>query len=218
MSLRTVILLVLAALVGAARGVELSAGTNALVLAVTTNHCIPCALSGRVTVVFADVVTLFQQPDVLDLIQEEYARQLPAGVQPEFAVKPCGTNVWSYVNKDRQYSEIHEISRVTAPDGRGIDLVYYSRGQRFFGPFRAAIAVRLTPDGDDGALYAVRVWAFPEGAFPRFFARHLGLVERYFREKTVGLTALTVRIATGLSERLAGRRQAATAAGRTGDG
>jgi hypothetical protein len=207
--MKTRMVFLLCAFVGVGlRADELSAGTSELVLSVTTNHYIPCGLTGRIDIAFADAVTMFQQPDLLDLIQTEYARQLPKGEKPEFTIKSCGTNAWSYVNKDKQYSEIHEISRAVTASNDCVDLVYYSRGKRFFGWFRAAIAVRLTRADAESSAYEVKVWAFPESTVSRFFARHLGLVEDYFREKTDSMTALTVKISHGLMQRLSSLRTA----------
>lgn len=202
-----VLLLLLSA--GVLRAAPLDPGTDPRVQSVTTNHFIPCTLTGRVDIVFEDAVTMFRQPDVLDLIQKEYALQLPKGEKPEFTIKPCGTNQWSYVNKDKQYSEVHEISRIIAADAQSVDLVYYSRGQRSFGWFRAAIAVRMTRAGAASSDYEVKVWAFPESSFSRFFARHLGLVEDYFEDKTSSMTELTVKISRGLTRRLAARAETA---------
>lgn len=193
---------------GITHAAPLDAGTDPRVMSVTTNHYIPCGLTGRIDIAFADAVTMFSQPDLLDLIQTEYARQLPKGEKPEFTVKSCGTNQWSYVNKDKQYSEVHEISRAVAQAGDAVDLVYYSRGKRFFGWFRAAIAVRLTRADAGGSNYEVKVWAFPETGVTRFFARHLGLVESFFNDKTAEITALTVKISRGLAQRLSGLQTA----------
>lgn len=146
---------------------------------------------------------------MLDLIQREYALQLPAGEQPEFTIKPCGTNRWSYVNKENQHSEVHEISRIVAADGGSVEIVYYTRGKRFFGWFRAAIAIRISSADANSTAYDVRLCAFPESSFSRFFARHLGLVEKFFRDKSDFMTKLTINLSRGLIVRMAENHQTA---------
>lgn len=161
-------------------------------------HFIPCRSTGEVGVAIGELVQLFSHSNLVDHIQSEYARQLPAGEQPEFVVQPDGTNRWHYVNKSGHRSEIHELARASDERTGEVEVIYYSRGRRFFGDFRALIQVRITGGAAGRSRYAAEVWAYPESALPRFFARHLGLVESFFRDKTRELTELSVRICDGL--------------------
>lgn len=161
-------------------------------------HHIPCQSTGEVSVAIGELVRLFSHSNLVDHIQSEYARQLPAGERPEFVVKPDGSNRWHYVNKSGHRSEIHELARASDARAGVVEVIYYSRGRRFFGDFRALIHVRIVGEGSGASRYTAAVWAYPESALPRFFARHLGLVESFFRDKTRELTELSVRICDGL--------------------
>ena len=166
---------------------------------VLESHYIPCASTGEVRVAIGELVRLFNHSNLVDHIQSAYARQLPAGERPEFVVQTDGSNRWHYVNKSGQHSEIHELARTQDARAGVVEVVYFSRGRRFFGDFRALIHVRIVGDGGSGfSRYESQVWAYPESALPRFFARHLGLVESFFRDKTSELTELSVRICDGL--------------------
>lgn len=167
-----------------------------LVEGVLSQHYIPVDLAATVPVPFAVVTHLFEQDDILDLIQEEYARLLPPGDQPEFVVQQDGLNRWSYVNRNNQPSVITELFRDTARPGEA-EAVFHTAGKRFFGDFEALTHVRLYEAGD-ASRYVVKVYAYPASRAVRFFARHLGLVRRYFEEKTMELSSLTAEIAGGI--------------------
>ncbi len=173
---------------------------NEDVQSVMTSRYIHVTLDDGIGVAYERALQLFEQPDILALVQEEYARQLEGEEEPEFVVQSDGPGSWSYENRKGQVSEIREIFRDLQPDASR--LIYYTRGERFFGWFRALTDVRIRPDPDQpGACrYDVDVYAYPEVAVARFFARHLGLVERYFNRKTGDVTELTVRICNGLFE------------------
>ena len=51
---------------------------------------------------------------------------------------------------------------------------------------------------EDACTYKVIVYAYPENAVSRFFARHLGIAERYFHQKTKDITALSIAISKHL--------------------
>ena len=56
------------------------------------------------------------------------------------------------------------------------------------------IALSLKWTEDDICHYDVAVYAFPERAFTRFFARHLKLIERFFRKRTDVIGQLIVAV------------------------
>ena len=151
---------------------------------------------GMVPVNFCSAVSILQEPSFLDRVQEEYERTLPLGSRPEFTVQRSATNAWFYINKKQERTDIAEVgSRITGTET--FDLAYYTQGRRFFGTYQALVHIRLARCGDETG-YTVAVYAYPENGFCRFFARHLQLVEKYFREKTGEISETAVRISTRL--------------------
>lgn len=139
------------------------------------------------------VQALFGRSDFLDTVQQAYADLLEEGEKPEFVVEQRATGHWAYVNKRGHHSEIRELYRLCAPR-EGAHLVLYAEGERFFGRFRAVIEMEVVPVDDKSVSYRVKVYAYPENVVSRFFARHLGLAERFFRDKTDEMTDLVCRI------------------------
>lgn len=151
---------------------------------------------GMVPVSFCSAVSVLQQPAFLTRVQEEYEKTLPAGKSPEFIIQQSATNAWFYINKKQERTDITEVAgRITGADT--FDLAYYTQGCRFFGTYQALIHVRLTGSGNS-TDYTVAVYAYPENGFSRFFARHLQLVEKYFRSKTGEISAIAVQISKRL--------------------
>lgn len=172
--------------------------SHPLVRSVLDQHYIPVTLSGKVEVDFGVALYLFQREDILCKVQEEYARQLPPGELPEFVVEHQPPDRWSYVNRKNQPSEITEISRSMDEAGQ-LDVLYHVSGRRFFGEFESLVYVRVVSDAEGASTsYDVQVYAYPKVAVSRFFARHLNLIERYFRGKTTEVTELTVTICRGI--------------------
>jgi hypothetical protein len=184
-------------LVGTALGAETAGYTNhPLVRSVFDAHYIKVDGEGRVAVPFAEALSLFERDDLLDEVQGAYARLLPPGETPEFVIHQRASNHWYFVNKNSQTSTIHEVHRLVEPD-HSAHLVYYSDGRRFFGDYRSVIDIRVMGDGEgDGVAsrYEVAVYAYPVNSFSRFFARHLGVVETFFRGKTDEISLLSVEI------------------------
>lgn len=161
-------------------------------------HHIKVSGSGRVEIPFNDAVHLLQRPDLLDVVQASYARILPEGQTPEFVIQPEGHGRWSFVNRHNQTSVIEEIHRKIEPDGRA-HVVYYSEGRRFFGDYRSVVDIAVSAELDEGSRYEVIVYAYPLNSVSRFFARHLGVVERFFRDKTKEITSISVSICRDLA-------------------
>jgi hypothetical protein len=172
---------------------KIPAEDHALVKAVMDQSYIPVSLAGSVAVPFATAIFLFQQDNMLDRVQLEYGRLLPEGEKPEFVVQQESTNRWSYVNRKNQESVITEVYRNLANQNTA-ELLYHTTGKRFFGDFEALTHVTLRREENNETRFTLRVYAYPKVAVSRFLARHLGLVERYFADKTDELTALTVNI------------------------
>lgn len=153
---------------------------------------------GTVPVSIQSAISVLQQPAFLTRVQEEYEKMLPPGRRPEFTVQQSATNIWFYINKKQERTDITEVASRQG-GGDMFDLAYYTQGRRFFGLYQALIHIRLTGIGNS-TKYTVAVYAYPENNFSRFFARHLQLVEKYFRSKTGEVSDVAVRISTRLCD------------------
>jgi len=193
MNVRAIVLMML--LDGTLAGAAAAADYRALPLyqSVATAHVIRVEGEGVVEVAYPTAQALFEKDDILDAVQEAYAALLPEGERPEFEVVSGGDRTWSYVNRHGERSRVVELHRDIRPEERAF-LVYFTEGERFFGSFRAVIEITVTPTDAASSRYDVRVLAYPERSVSRFFARHLGIAERFFRSKTREVTDLTVTI------------------------
>lgn len=173
-------------------------------------HAPSAALLGKNTIVVhragtlaidpTDACALLARTNLLDLVQQQYARQLPAGQSPEFTIQHTGTNSYAYVNRHGQQSQVTEVGRQPLA-GDGFAILVHALGERDFGTFESLTYVTVVPTTDPGKCrYEVVVHAYPYGCVRRFLARHLGLVERYFRSKTTEMEALVTNLCLALHE------------------
>lgn len=153
---------------------------------------------GTVPVSIQSAVPVLEQPGFLTRVQEEYEKLLPPGKRPEFTVQQSSSNTWFYINQKQERTDITETASCMSGDGI-FNLAYYTQGRRFFGFYQAVIHIRLAGTGDS-TVYTVAVYAYPENGISRFFARHLQLVEKYFRSKTGEISALAVQISARLCQ------------------
>ncbi len=164
-----------------------------------TNNCIRVDLTGKLDVEMSAIVHLLSRDNLLEEIQREYAVILPAGEKPEFEIKLAASNHYYYVNAKEQRSDIVEVSRQEVEQGR-MRGAYYTSGRRFFGQFEAITIIDIHQNEQNDVIYDVHVLAYPHVAISRFFARHLGLIERYFVSKSQELESLTVAICRNMVE------------------
>lgn len=151
---------------------------------------------GTVPVRFSSAISVFKQDDFLSRVQEEYGKILPVAQSPEFIIQQSATNVWFYINKKQERTDITEVAG--GPSGtEAYDLVYYTAGRRFFGRYQALIHIHLARR-EDKTAYTVAVYAYPENGCCRFFVQHLPPVENYFRSKTGELTKTAVQLCAHL--------------------
>ena len=173
--------------------------------ALLTKHTIPVHRTGTLAINPADACALLARTNLLDLVQQQYARQLPAGQSPEFVVRNTGTNTYAYVNRHGQHSKITEVGRLPLA-GDGFAILFYTCGERDFGSFESLAAITVAPLPEAGhCRYEVIVHAYPHGRVRRFIARHLRLVERYFRDKTSEMETLITDLCRALCAHEAGR-------------
>ncbi len=165
-----------------------------------TKHTIPVRRTGTLALAPADACALLARTNLLELVQQQYARQLPAGQSPEFVVRLTGTNTYAYVNRHGQRSEITEVGRMRLV-GDGVAALFYVFGERDFGTFESLTYITVAPAPKAGICrYEVVVHAYPHGRVLRFITRHLGLVERYFRDKTSEMEALITKLCQALCQ------------------
>lgn len=155
-----------------------------------------------VPVEFERALTEFLRDDALTNVQREYMRLLPEGEVPEFTIRELAGKAYCYTNKHGRTSRVWEIAKAAREAG-AFDVVYYARGERFFGWFRAVIhlSAARTPGGE--VTYRLDVYAQPESALQRFVVTRLGLVTAYFQSKTEVVADLAEQICTGLCTRAA---------------
>lgn len=157
-------------------------------------------IEGEVPVSYAKAVMLFERPAFLQDIQDAYAEELAEDGTPEFTIHQTSSNTYFYVNKNGERTDIEEVVRKTTEDGSAMDLVFYSTGKRSFGNYRALIHAHMVSFGTNTTHFKAVVYAYPENAVGRFLARHLGIVERYFRGKTGEMTGIITTIAQRMCE------------------
>lgn len=153
--------------------------------------------SGEVPVPFDQALAVFAQSNLLGRVQQEYCELLTDDGKPEFAINQTSTNTYFYVNREGERTDITEVLR-RQTGGDTFDIVLYSAGKRFFGHYEAVIHVQLARSAEGATDYTAVVYAYPENAFSRFFARHLNLVERYFAKKTNQMAGIVTTISCSL--------------------
>jgi hypothetical protein len=169
------------------------AAHHAPALALLARNTIEVEGRGTLPVDFHAALRVLSRSNLLDRVQEEYARSLPEGRQPEFVLHPAGSNTWKFVNRHGQHSEVCEVARVPVPSN-ALAVVFYAKGERFFGLFESLTFIRAASDDRGRIAYTVRVLAYPHQPVCRFVIRHLGFVERFFQEKTKELEGVSARI------------------------
>ncbi|MBN2703388.1 MAG: hypothetical protein JXR23_04170 [Pontiellaceae bacterium] len=155
-------------------------------------------VSGNIAVEFDQALRVLKKDSLLQDIQAAYGELLPENEAPEFTIYTSSTNAYYYINKKGERTDIEEVVRRKTSDD-SFEMVYYSYGKRFFGKYKAVIHVCIKRDMTSGmVMYDASVYAYPENAFSRFFARHLGLVEDYFEDKTDEMTGIITSISQSL--------------------
>jgi hypothetical protein len=147
---------------------------------------------GRVEIAFQDAVDILDREDLLTAIQLGYAALLPEGETPEFTVTKTGPGTYHYVNRKGQETSIEEVMTQTVPE-KSVEVALYSEGTRFFGPYQSLCQIRVVPAGEGQVDYQVTVYARPDSAAVRLFAR-VTPVELYFRHKLNEMTGLVIAV------------------------
>lgn len=180
-----VVLLALAALARAEVAPRLVATNYPLTAAILSNNCIVVSATGQIAVAWSSAQGMLGRQRLLDDVQRAYAASLPAGKKANFTIvaRPGSTNVWHYINKDNEPSDITEVARF-GPEADCAELLFRVEGERFFGNFQVVLALRAWPDGKGQTKYRADIWAYPMNGAVRFFVRQLGLIERFFRKRT----------------------------------
>lgn len=154
---------------------------------------------GQVPVNYEQALEVLQDPGLMVNVQDAYCRLIDEDGEPEFSIRQTSSNAYFYVNRKGERTDITEVIRRETSDS-SFDIVYFSAGQRFFGEYQALIHVRITAEEESNTRYTASVYAYPENAVSRFFARRLGLVKRYFKKKTEHMTEIITAISCSLCE------------------
>ncbi|MBN2161967.1 MAG: hypothetical protein JXR25_08375 [Pontiellaceae bacterium] len=158
--------------------------------------------AGTVPVPFSKALVLIETPTLLNDVQNAYrGLMMDEGEEPEFTIQQNSTNTYFYVNRDGERTDITEVLRRRTAEN-AFDIVYYSKGERFFGDYQAVIHVQVSPSGATNSTYAASVYAYPENAVSRFFARRLGLVKRFFKKKTAEMSGIITAITCSLCDQV----------------
>ncbi len=165
---------------------------------------------GEVEVDFSNALVVFAGSNLLQEVQEAYCTLIAKDHTPEFTIRQHSANTYFYVNKDGERTDIKEVVRRQTSENT-FDIVYYSTGKRFFGDYQAVIHVRISGGDGKSSHYTASVYAYPENMISRFFARRLGLVERFFKGKTQEMTGIITTIFCNLCEKVDGVDRGASA-------
>ncbi len=155
--------------------------------------------SGIVPVNFNQALGVLRHPAFMTNVQTAYNEMIDDDGKPEFTIQQTSTNTYFYVNRKGERTDITELAR-RQTSASCFDIVLYSAGKRSFGNYQAVIHVQVVAEGENASRYVAMVHAYPENAVSRFFARHLGLIERYFNKKTSLLSTMISTITLGLCE------------------
>lgn len=153
---------------------------------------------GRVAITFQDAVDILDREDLLTAIQLGYSALLPEGEAPEFTVTKTGPGRYHYVNRKGQETSIEEVMIQTVP-GKSVEVALYSEGIRFFGSYQSLCQIQVIPAGEGQVDYQVTVYARPDSAAVRLFAR-MTPVELYFRHKLNTMTGLVIDVCNQIKE------------------
>lgn len=154
---------------------------------------------GSAPVNFDAALQVLRHPDFIANVQDAYCKLIDDDGTPEFTIQQTSTNTYFYVNRKDERTDISEVMRKKTSE-ESFDIILYSAGKRFFGKYQALIHIHVTKDGENKSTYVASVYAYPENAVSRFFVRHLGLVERYFKKKTGHMTEIVTTITCSLCE------------------
>ncbi len=150
--------------------------------------------SGQLSVAYETACRMVMRDNFLETIQQGYAQTLPPGETAEFTVQQTAPGQYDYVNRKGRQTRIEELVRRMDPDGE-VEMVLYTEGVRFFGPFQSLCLITARPAGPDAVDWSVEVYARPESAAVRWFAR-LTPVELFFRSKTRHMSELVAEVCT----------------------
>ena len=142
---------------------------------------------------------ILNRPDLLPAAQKEYARSVAVDGKIKFPIIQTAPGVYYYINHKNQRTDIRKLARKqTGADT--LDLILQASGKRFFGKYDAIIHLRFAQADSAGVIYAAQIHAYPHNPAWRFFVRRLGVVERYFNQKTAVIEHIVKTVSVGLSK------------------
>ena len=160
--------------------------TNTYAVSVLEKKNIYVEVDGTVDVDFPTALQALQIDDLLDRIEDAWVATQNEDIY--FEINQEDDVTYSYIDRKGNPTKIVEIGRffTTREDGKTqLDMLFFSEGKRFFGKFEALSRMTAWPSDAAGKTdYTSSVYAYPKNGFSRFFARHLRLVDRFFRKET----------------------------------
>lgn len=161
---------------------------------ILNKKCLRTSIAGIIPAAHEDVVLYLDQPRLIPRLQRSYST--PTGGGPSIIERSPGS--YYYVNKNESRTEIYErFCRATADDT--YDLILQAYGKRFFGSYDVIIHIQFIDTQMKSTTYTAEVYAFPRNMALRFFARRLGIVERYFKKNTPFIARIAQRVAAEIN-------------------
>jgi hypothetical protein len=159
--------------------------------------CISTETSGLVPVQFESASGVLMQPNLVQLIQQEYAQSVSSSQKVLYPITATAPGQFHYFNRKGQRTEVIELYRKQTDEGT-FDYIVQASGKRFFGRYDVIIHLQVVDAAEAGVAYTAEIHAYPHNGALRFFARKLGTVERYFKKNTGTITSVAKKVGEGL--------------------
>ena len=158
-----------------------------------SKKCIRTEMEGSMAIPFDSASALLNQPNLLELVQQEYARSVSEHGKVDIPVIETTPGQYHYYNNKGKRTDIRILHRGSTTDGV-YDCILQASGKRFFGRYDVVVHFRMVEAGESDVEYVTQVHAYPHNGALRFFARKLGTIERYFKKNAdkIGSTAQTI--------------------------
>ena len=171
--------------------------TNTLATAVLEKKNIFVETEGSIEVDFPSALRAIELDDLLGHIEDAW--EVTEGEEVLFDILQEDEVTYTYTDRKNRPTKVIELGRFVTVNEDGedqLDSIFHSSGKRFFGKFEllSHMTVIADPDQEGWTRYHTRVYVYPRNGFSRFFARHLGLVERFFKKETSNIEGYATRI------------------------
>lgn len=149
---------------------------------------------------FDEASATFNQPNLFELVQAEYARSVSKEGKVDIPIIETAPGQYHYFNNKGKRVDLRELYK--AKSGGGVyDYILQASGKRFFGRYDVVIHFQMLEAKETGVTYTTQIHAYPHNGALRFFARKLGTVERYFKKNADKIGNIAQSIGEGLTQR-----------------